>query len=53
MSVQDEYHIFALSSAGFWMDSEGIPIPTKVAQQEWEGTDFSGDDWADWFGVVP
>jgi hypothetical protein len=51
MSVQDEYHIFALSSVGYWMDSEAPP--TEVAEQAWEGTDFSGDEWADWLGIVP
>jgi hypothetical protein len=49
MSVQDEYHILASSSAGYWVDSEAPP--TEVAQQEWGGTDFSGDEWAGWFGV--
>ena len=55
LSAQDENHLFGrvmgtdYTTASFWVGSEAPP--TVVAEQTWEGTDFSGDDWAGWFGV--
>jgi hypothetical protein len=51
LSAQDEYHLFGWEGTRYWVGAESPP--TVAAEQEWEGTDFSGDEWADWFGLIP
>jgi hypothetical protein len=56
MSAQDENHLFGrfygpVGTDNYWVGTEAPP--TVVAEQTWEGTDFSGDEWAGWFGFIP